>query len=143
MIVRNEEEFMEAIGRKEDSILAHGRLAPKLERLYTMNDILWGVCIGCLAVAMAATVKLRPNGYDKPWSGLTVNRMKNTAGKRGMPEQMGEYRLGTFLQSSPERAAGITEQRDRFRSFREDYEMERQDGGKVLFRRRGREKVCL
>ncbi len=143
MVVRNEEEFMEAIGRKEDRILAHGRLAPKLERLYTMNDILWGVCIGCLAVAMAATVKLRPKGYDKPWSNLTDNRMKNTAEKQAMPEQMGEDRLEAYLPFSPESAAGITEQRDRFRSFREDYEMERQAGGRILFRRKDREEKCL
>lgn len=49
-----------ALEWSQDRILIGEPLSPRIERLYTMNHLLWYVCMAGLAVAAAALIKMKP-----------------------------------------------------------------------------------
>ena len=136
MVVKNEEEFGRAIRQREERIYVRGRFTPKLERLYTMNEILWGVCVGCLTVAMATLIKIRPKQ-----DGNILHEPPRNLANKGLREQLisevpGAKRVGKSLLSSSMAMAEACGSMDRFKSFRRDYEMELGVPDGLIFRRK-------
>lgn len=56
MFVDNEQDLGEAIGRGEKTIRVKGKLASRIKKIWYMDRFLWCLCLGCLAVAIAALV---------------------------------------------------------------------------------------
>lgn len=54
MVVENEEDLGKAIDNEEETIKVKGKLAPRIKKIWYMDQFLWGLCLTCLAVAVAA-----------------------------------------------------------------------------------------
>lgn len=54
MEVDNEKDLGKAIDNKEETIKVRGDLCPKIKKIWYMDKFLWCLCLGCLAVAIAA-----------------------------------------------------------------------------------------
>ena len=138
MRVKNESEFGRAVKGQEDRIFVHGRLASRLERLYTMNEVLWGLCVGCLTVAMAVVVKLRPKGDGAAPHLPPTYPMDRVRAEQVVSELPGAERFGTSLLTSAMLMADACGGIDRFKSFRKDYEMEYHAPAQLAFRKKTR-----
>lgn len=54
MEVDNEKDLGKTIDNKEETIKVRGDLCPKIKKIWYMDKFLWCLCLGCLAVAIAA-----------------------------------------------------------------------------------------
>lgn len=121
-IITDESALGDALKRQQKRILVGGPLGSRLERLYTMNQLLWYVCLAGLAVTAAALIKMKPRDavtFPRP-TGLVSDRSgASVVGKDAMTSAALVAEYGGGIQ--------VLEQ------LKKEYDMERMEGGSILF----------
>lgn len=54
MLIENEKELGEALKNDEEEIELKGVLAKKIKKIYQLDQAMWGLCLLCLTIAVAA-----------------------------------------------------------------------------------------
>lgn len=125
MTANNEQELGFALKQKAKTIHVSGRFAPKMERLYSMSQIMWWLCFFSLTAAVAALLKIRPQ-KEYPFTMISGAVAGTPAAKS----------VGRPLLASAALVALYGGGMEALKQFRNDYHMEQgEPGGIILIRK--------